>query len=139
MLYSFQVYSKVIQLYIHIYLFFRLFSLISYQKILSEVPCATQQILVVGYLFYMWQSANLKLLIYSSLSPLVTISLFFMPVGLFLLVNARCPLTCLQEYQNLISSLFYRPKSLRPAQIKEKGITFLFNVISRCAYRERRH
>ena len=31
--------------------FFRFFSLISYYKILSIVPCAIQQVLV-GYLFY---------------------------------------------------------------------------------------
>ena len=48
----FQVYSKVIQLYIYIFiLFFRLFSIIGYYKILSIVPCAIQKVLVV-YLFY---------------------------------------------------------------------------------------
>ena len=43
MLCWFQVYCKVIQLYIYIYIyifFFRFFSLIGYYKILSVVPCA---------------------------------------------------------------------------------------------------
>ena len=39
MWYYFQVYSKVIQLYIYIF-FFRFFSII-YYKILNIVPCAT--------------------------------------------------------------------------------------------------
>ena len=39
-------------IYISIYIsFFRFFSLIGYYKILSIVPCAIQQVLVV-YLFY---------------------------------------------------------------------------------------
>ena len=43
MLCYFQVYSKVIQLYMYIYtFFFRFFSLIGYYKILSIVPCAMQ-------------------------------------------------------------------------------------------------
>ena len=49
---QFQVYSKVIQLYIHIYLFFfRFFSHIGYYRVLNRVPCAIQQVLV-DYLFY---------------------------------------------------------------------------------------
>ena len=58
MLCYFQVYSKVIQiyLYISIYLylylfFFRFFSIIGYYKILNIVSCAIQLVLVV-YLFY---------------------------------------------------------------------------------------
>ena len=41
MLCSFQVYSKVIQLYVYIYpFFFRFFSHMGYYRILSRVPCA---------------------------------------------------------------------------------------------------
>ena len=44
---SFQVYSKVIQLYINIYLFFfSFFSHIGYYSIESRVPCAIQLVLV---------------------------------------------------------------------------------------------
>ena len=43
------MYGKVIQLYI--YIFYRLFSVIGYYKILRIVPCAIQEDLVV-YLFY---------------------------------------------------------------------------------------
>ena len=43
MLYSFQVYSKVIQLYIYMYLFFlKFFSHLGYYRILSTFPCAIQ-------------------------------------------------------------------------------------------------
>ena len=43
MLYLFQVYSKVLQLYIYIYsFFFRFFSHIGYHRILSRIPCAIQ-------------------------------------------------------------------------------------------------
>ena len=61
---QFQVYSKMIQLYIYIF-FFRSFSIIGYYKILNIVPCAIQQVLVV-YLFYVQQcvSVNPKLLNY---------------------------------------------------------------------------
>ena len=40
----FQMYIKIIQLYIYIYtyLFFKFFSIIGYYEILSVVPCATQ-------------------------------------------------------------------------------------------------
>ena len=44
-------YSKVTQLYIYIFFFFRFFSLIGYYKISRIVPCAIQKVLV-GYLFY---------------------------------------------------------------------------------------
>ena len=48
---SFQVYSKVIQLYVHMYLFFfKLFSHLGYYRILSRAPCPIQEVLV-GYLF----------------------------------------------------------------------------------------
>ena len=76
MLCQFQVYSKVIQLYIYIQpLFFRFFSHIGYYRILSRVPCAIQEVLA-DYLFYRQQcvSVNSVLLIYPS--PLVTINLF---------------------------------------------------------------
>ena len=52
MLSQFQVYSKVVQLYIYMYLFFfKFFSHLGYYRILTRVPCAIQQALV-GYLFY---------------------------------------------------------------------------------------
>ena len=38
-------------IYTHIYFFFRFFSLIGYDKILSIVPCAIQWV-PVGYLFF---------------------------------------------------------------------------------------
>ena len=45
MLCQFQVYSKVIQLYICMYLFLcRFHSHLGYYRILSRVPCATQQV-----------------------------------------------------------------------------------------------
>ena len=41
MLFSFQVYSKVIQLYTDMYLFFfKVFSHLGYYRVLSRVPCA---------------------------------------------------------------------------------------------------
>ena len=41
----FQVYSKVIQLYIYKYLFFfNFFSYLGYYRILSSIPCALQQV-----------------------------------------------------------------------------------------------
>ena len=49
MLYSFLVYSKVIQLYMYIYLIS--FCTMIYYRILNIVPCAIQKDLVV-YLFY---------------------------------------------------------------------------------------
>ena len=51
MLCWFQVYGKLIQLYIHIYLFFQILFLIGYYRILDRVSCAIQYVLV-GYLFY---------------------------------------------------------------------------------------
>ena len=40
MLCKFQVYSKVIQLYIYVYLFFfKLFSRLGYYRMMSRVPC----------------------------------------------------------------------------------------------------
>ena len=41
MLCQFQVYSRLIQLYIYIF-FFRFFSIIGYYKVLKIVPCAVQ-------------------------------------------------------------------------------------------------
>ena len=61
-----QVFSREIQLCIHVYLFFsRFFSLIGYFKIMSIAQCAIQWVLV-GYLFYLWECVyiNPKLLIY---------------------------------------------------------------------------
>ena len=55
MLCQFQVYRKVILLYIYIYsFFFRFLTHVGYYRILSRVPCAIQQVLV-GYLFYIQQ------------------------------------------------------------------------------------
>ena len=52
-MYSFLVYSKVICLYIHIYIFFfRFFSLICYYKILSWVPVLYSRSLLVIYFMY---------------------------------------------------------------------------------------
>ena len=52
MLYQFQSYNKVIQLYIYKYsFFFRFFSHIRYYGIVSKVSCAMQWVLV-GCLFY---------------------------------------------------------------------------------------
>ena len=42
MSYQFQVYGKMIQLYIYMYLFFRFFSHLSYHRILGRVPCTTK-------------------------------------------------------------------------------------------------
>ena len=79
MLCQFQVYSKVIQLCMCIYLFFfRFFSHLGYYRILSIVPCAIQQFLVV-YLFYIPILYSdiililcfLSLLFYESPSPLL--------------------------------------------------------------------
>ena len=82
---QFLLYSKVNQLYIYIYpLFFRFFSHIGHQTVLSRVPCAMQQVLI-SYLFYIQQCVyvNPNLPIYPSLPPpLVTISLFSIPVTL---------------------------------------------------------
>ena len=64
---QFQVYSRVIHLYIYIY---PLFSHIGYCRILSRVPCAMQQVFV-SYLFYIQQCAyvNPNLPIYPSTQP----------------------------------------------------------------------
>ena len=49
--YCFQVYSKVIPLYIYMYLsFFSFFFHLGYYGIVSRVPCDIQEVLV-GYLF----------------------------------------------------------------------------------------
>ena len=50
MLCYFQVYSKVNQLYVDIFLLLRLFSHIGHSRVLNTVPYATQQ--VFSYLFY---------------------------------------------------------------------------------------
>ena len=47
MLCQFLLYSKVHQLHIHIYpLFFRFFSHTGHYRVLSQVPCASQQVLI---------------------------------------------------------------------------------------------
>ena len=51
MLCQFQVYSKVIQLYLHIY-FFRFFFLIGYSKILVEFPVLYSRSLLIIYFVY---------------------------------------------------------------------------------------
>ena len=52
MLCYFQMYSKMNPLYIYVYLFFfRFFSHIAYYRVLSRVPYAVQEVLVVC-LFY---------------------------------------------------------------------------------------
>ena len=89
MLCQFQVFSKVIQLYIYICTFFsRFFTHMGYQRILSRVACAEQSVLV-GYMFCMQSCVciNLELLICSSHPdfPFGTISLFLKSVGLFVL------------------------------------------------------
>ena len=53
MLCQLQVYSKVNQLYIYS-LIFRFLSHIGHYRLLSRVPCATQQVLI-SYLFYIQQ------------------------------------------------------------------------------------
>ena len=98
MLCQFQVYSKVIQLYIYICsFFFRFFTHIGYYRVLSRVPCAVQQVLA-GYLFYIWQCVwvNPKLLIYPpapcNVSPLLLqffiLHLFLAALGLRCCVRA---------------------------------------------------
>ena len=64
--------------------FIRLFSHISYYKILSRVHCAVHRSLFVIYLIYNSVYINPKLLIYPSPTPypLVTMSLFSMPMSL---------------------------------------------------------
>ena len=83
----FQVYSKVNHLYIYIYpLFFRFYSHIGLYRVLSRVPCAIQQVLVVC-LFYIQECVyvNPHLPTYPSPPyPLVTTSLFSTSVTLFL-------------------------------------------------------
>ena len=70
---------------IHLYLFFHI---LGYYKILSIVSCAVPYVFV-GYLFYTEYCVYVspKLLVYPSpyISPLITISLFSMSMGLFLL------------------------------------------------------
>ena len=52
MLCWFQVYSKAIQLCVYIYpFFFRFFPHIGYYKILSRVPCAIQQVMVIYFIY----------------------------------------------------------------------------------------
>ena len=77
MMCQFLLYSRMNQLYIHIYpLFFRFFSHIGHYRVLSRVPCAIEQLLI-SYLLYIQQCVydNPNLPIYPSppLSPLVTI------------------------------------------------------------------
>ena len=49
------MYSKVIQLYIHMYLFFfKFFSHLGYYRILGRVPLLYSRSLLVIYLFIYW-------------------------------------------------------------------------------------
>jgi len=55
-IYSIQLYSRVIKLYKHIYIymytfFFIFFSNTGYYKMLNIVPCAVQQVLVYPFLY----------------------------------------------------------------------------------------
>ena len=65
MLCQFQMYNKVIQLFIYkyIYSFFTFSSIIDCYKILSIVPSAIQQVLV-GYLFYFFSLFSFYLFIF---------------------------------------------------------------------------
>ena len=66
---QFQVYNKVIQLYIYMYLFsFKFFPHLGYCKELSQVPCAMQQVFIC-YLFFFFQILKL-IFIYFSLKQL---------------------------------------------------------------------
>ena len=80
----FQVYSKVIQLHIYTYLFFKFFPHLDYYRILSRAPCAIQQALV-GCLSYISQCVyiNPNLSFPYHLSPSVTVSLFSKSVSLY--------------------------------------------------------
>ena len=71
MLCYFQVYSKVIQLYLYLYIFFtKFFSIIGYYKTVTIVPCAIQQDLVIYLIFIKkYVSVNPKLLNYPSPTP----------------------------------------------------------------------
>ena len=85
---TFQLYNKVIQLYMYTHLFsFRFFSHRDHHRILGRVPCALQQV-PVGRSFHIPQCAhaNLKHSVcpHHQLSPLVTISLFSKSVSHFL-------------------------------------------------------
>ena len=41
-----QVYSKLINLYVYIYIYVRLFSIIGYYKIVNIVPCVIELVLI---------------------------------------------------------------------------------------------
>ena len=90
MLCQFLQYSKVTQLYIYIYpLFFRFYSHMCHYRVLSRVPCAIQQVLIIC--FIQWcVYVNPNLPVYPHLSPLVTISLFSTSVTPFLLNRLIC-------------------------------------------------
>ena len=87
MLCSFQVYSQVIQLHIHIYLFFRVFPFIGYYKILSIGPCVIQLRPCWLYILYIVVCpCNPKSLIYPSpltlhLKAKKFVSLLLHPLG----------------------------------------------------------
>ena len=74
--------------YIYIYSFSRLFSLIGNYKILNIVLCACSRSLLDTYFVYscIYMLISNSYFTFFLLSPLVTISLFSMPTGLFLFV-----------------------------------------------------
>ena len=142
---QFQVYSKVIQLYIytcihihthtHIYIyifFFRFFSIIGYYKILSIVPCAIKQVFV-GYLFHIQQCVyvNPKPLIYPS-------PLFFQAedgirdrdvTGV-----QTCALPILSTFFRFFSIIgFYKILNIVPCAIQQVLVVYLF-YIQQCVY-----
>ena len=89
----FQVYRKVIHLYIYIHIYIynllQIFFCIGYYKLLSVVPCAIHGSLLFTYLIYnsVYMSRviqTLNLFLPPHLSPLETISLFSMSASLFL-------------------------------------------------------
>ena len=86
---QFILYSKVNQLYIHIFtLFFGFPSHLGHQTALSRVPCAIQQVLI-SYLFYIQYQqciyVNTNLPIYPTPTPRLGIHTFVPYVCLFLL------------------------------------------------------
>ena len=86
MLYYFQLYSKVTQLYKYVCIFVIFFSIMVYYRILNIVFCVTQKDLVCLFSMYYFASANLKLPLHPcpTPSPLATTSLYSMSVSLFL-------------------------------------------------------
>ena len=74
---QFQVYKKVIQLYIYIYLFFfKFFSHLGYDRILNRVLCAVQQILV---------GSSRQYLIIAAICPILSSpDFYFLEINMFI-------------------------------------------------------